>query len=253
MAHQLCSKAFASQEEVVASSGIAQCRLYPSIIDSEFEAHKTCRCFKFWMSYRYHVIEQTRKLCQGGLQLTLLNHFRTRLMVWICMNGIEWYFMGQSRDKRWFSDNIRSCISPSSNGEICPGWRTGVVNDVVLGKTSISASQMQKRWLLVCAACAAASACYFLTFWTKALACWLARSKRILKFFVKASQHMVCTLVATNRCDHWIISFIVWGHWGRNANVAAARFCAAFSCRKSQKNNWQTLHLDLAEWSSKTD
>lgn len=253
MAHQLCSKAFASQEEVVASSGIAQCRLYPSIIDSEFEAHKTCRCFKFWMAYRYHVIEQTRKLCQGGLQLTLLNHFRTRLMVWICMNGIEWYFMGQSRDKRWFSDNIQSCISPSSNGEICPGWRTGVVNDVVLGKTSISALQMQERWLLVCAACAAASACYFLTFWTKALACWLARSKRILKF-------------------SWRLHSTWFARWLLQTDAIIESSAPFFEVTEVKTPMWQLrvfvrpspvenhrrttdrhCTLTLAEWSSKTD
>ena len=91
MAHQLCSKAFASQEEVVASSGIAQGGLYPSIIASEFETHKMCRCCKLSMAYRYHVIEQPRKLCQGRLQLTLLNHFRRFMlsMVFQCTSWVK--------------------------------------------------------------------------------------------------------------------------------------------------------------------
>ena len=84
-----------------------------------------------WWAHRDDVVEQARELCEGHLQLTFLA-WRWESWVGFVVPVYTYRYpviqlVNTTRDS-W------SCISPSSNGEICPGASTGVINEDVLSR-----------------------------------------------------------------------------------------------------------------------
>ena len=84
-----------------------------------------------WWAHRDDVVEQARELCEGHLQLTFLAWRWESCMCFVVPVYTYRYpviqLVNTTRDS-W------SCISPSSNGEICPGASTGVINEDVLSR-----------------------------------------------------------------------------------------------------------------------